>query len=608
MDSPNRLGVYEGLCKRGMRVSLRKGVEVRHGAPFWSFSRSTAATVLDHDKIPRRCKVNELRFRGARRVENLLRYSEDFSNALWLKLGTGTPATATLSGVTPPPGFKDCYLLDISTAADARIAQSLTPPSWGRYIFSFWVRTVSGSGTWGYVLNSGAATVAVDTTWKRVQTYIDFPGPANMNIYPAQRSAGGTVLSAIVTGCQLEFVGGATINDRASEYISNDVLGGSFHGCGVDGVKCFDTLNGNTVASNVITEANGAPITEENLLGYMSEVQSANGDYNASAPTCTLCTQAAGEDALGGTALGWLITENGGTGAHFNYQGSLSAPVIGTVYTISCCVKRGTANKIQITPSANWGGTNMYANFDLATGTLVGQGAGNYAQGIIPLGNGWYRIWMACAATTTSSGAAVIVATIANDSDPRLPTKTDQGWTYYRSCTQVESTRLPTSIIITTTAAVTRTNDALLVQATKSGGVNTRALSFIAEISIESVDPNPFFNVMVSQVDAGNKVALYWYQGGMIWEKRVATVANTSNAPFTPAINTLFKCGGIGSQALGVISACNGVPGPANQNGLAAPFSLGATIQIGSNMYGTVKEFRTEDYAIASADLLGATR
>ena len=594
--------------QRGYAFSLRRGVEMRRGSNPWSFSRSTVATVLDHDKVPRKAKINEVRFRGARRVENLMRYSEDFSNATWLKLGTGTPATATLSAVTPPPGFRDCYLLDVSTAADARIAQSITPPSWGRYILSFWVRSVSGTGTWGYILNSGGATVNIDTTWRRVQTTYDFPGPANINIYPANRGAGGTLLQALVTGVQLEFVGGATNLTVASEYVSQDSIGAPFFGAGVDGVRYFDALCANTAASNVITEVTAnVPIPEANLLGMMSEVQSSNYEQNTATQTVTLLTSAADGDVMGGST-GFLLTETGGTGAHFSYQASLASPIIGTAYTLSAYVKRGTANKIQITPSANWGASNYYANFDLVAGTLVGQGAGNYAAGIAPAGNGWFRIWMTCLATTTSSGAAIIIATIANDNDPRLATKADQGWTFYRSCGQVEPTRIPTSYIPTTNATVTRTNDALTVRSTKSGGVNAIAVSMIAEISLDGIDNNPFYNVAVSQIDAGNKVALYWYQSGLIFEKRVATTAYTSNAACVATANTLFKVGGVGSLARGVIAGAKGALGPYNQNALAPPFAFGPTLQIGSNMYGTIKSFESMEYDIPSADLAGATR
>ena len=49
-------------------------------------------------------------------------------------------------------------------------------------------------------------------------------------------------------------------NQNPSEYVSVGVLSAPYHGLGVDGIKAFDTLNGNTVTNNVVTEATGALI------------------------------------------------------------------------------------------------------------------------------------------------------------------------------------------------------------------------------------------------------------------------------------------------------------------------------------------------------------
>ena len=55
-----------------------------------------------------------------------------------------------------------------------------------------------------------------------------------------------TCTTAAVINLQLENVTGQS-NQIPSEYVSVGVLSAPYHGANVDGVKYFDTLNGNTV-------------------------------------------------------------------------------------------------------------------------------------------------------------------------------------------------------------------------------------------------------------------------------------------------------------------------------------------------------------------------
>lgn len=72
---------------------------------------------------------------------------------------------------------------------------------------------------------------------------------------------------------QIEDISGAS-NQAPGEWVGFSTWGpGSspYHGANVDGVRYFDTENGNSVASNVVTEAAGAPIADSVLLGYLAE-------------------------------------------------------------------------------------------------------------------------------------------------------------------------------------------------------------------------------------------------------------------------------------------------------------------------------------------------
>ena len=69
---------------------------------------------------------------------------------------------------------------------------------------------------------------------------------------------------------QVEEVTGQS-NTNPAEYVSVGVLSAPYHGANVDGVKCFTTQCGQTVASNVVTEATGATIPLTTTLGYLAE-------------------------------------------------------------------------------------------------------------------------------------------------------------------------------------------------------------------------------------------------------------------------------------------------------------------------------------------------
>ena len=63
---------------------------------------------------------------------------------------------------------------------------------------------------------------------------------------------------------QLENVTQQT-NKNPSEFVSKGQLTFPYHGCGVDGIKYFNTQNGNTVASELVTEASGSALSTTDM-------------------------------------------------------------------------------------------------------------------------------------------------------------------------------------------------------------------------------------------------------------------------------------------------------------------------------------------------------
>ena len=80
-------------------------------------------------------------------------------------------------------------------------------------------------------------------------------------------TVGGTIIAtctvAAANNIQFEDVTGQS-NQNPSEYVSVGVLSAPYHGWGADGCKWFDYENGNTVASNVVSEAAGPAINQAN--------------------------------------------------------------------------------------------------------------------------------------------------------------------------------------------------------------------------------------------------------------------------------------------------------------------------------------------------------
>jgi hypothetical protein len=111
-------------------------------------------------------------------------------------------------------------------------------------------------------------------------------------------------------------------------------------------------------------------------------------------------------------------------------------------------------------------GVNGYANFDLTALTVVAAGAAVSDTFIEDAGDGWRRIGFTAPSIVTGSAAGVIVATIQNDGDARLPVFLGTGRTFYRAMSQIEAGQVSTysfasTFIPTVGANVTRSDDVM---------------------------------------------------------------------------------------------------------------------------------------------------
>ncbi|RCK24604.1 hypothetical protein TH8_13570 [Thalassospira profundimaris] len=162
---------------------------------------------FDHDRLGRR---KGLLIEGA--ATNLLRYSRDFSNALWEK---NAGVSIAPSAVAAPDGSSDAMLLDLPGGADGLYQNVGSLISGDVYCFAIWMRAVSGTVdvTLGGINGPSSHNISLDETWQRV--WISEPAsgttrypkistaisnlPASVLIWNAQLEAGPAPTSDIIS-------------------------------------------------------------------------------------------------------------------------------------------------------------------------------------------------------------------------------------------------------------------------------------------------------------------------------------------------------------------------------------------------------------------------
>lgn len=287
-----------GGLKPAMSLNLLSGAI----SSLVTFSRSSVATVTDFEGVIKNTKINEARFDGMRRVENLLTYSQDFSNVAWAK----SNSTIT-TGITSPDGTLAQKLVVSTASSDHNVFSfplSLTVSN--TYTYSVYVKKAEYSSIWLRLLDGGGAGTVASTFFDINTGSVLSTTNGTASISPANNGwyrctitgislNGGTAVSYIYAtqgttfsytgdgisgiylwGAQLELVQGQT-NQNPSEYISKNVLSYPYQGAGVDGVQYFNYTNPNCAINGVLTQIPTTPINSSNSK-WAYNCQSA-GDY-----------------------------------------------------------------------------------------------------------------------------------------------------------------------------------------------------------------------------------------------------------------------------------------------------------------------------------------
>jgi len=245
-----------------------------------SFTRNTGATVLDFDHKVVALKEAEPPFEGARRVENLLVASEDFTNAGWIKNPLNAGSTVVLvdanyGTITDGDGNvinQQRWTFEAggtSSGDRSRLYNNVTIGAGGSYGASVWLSVVSGtqdimlstSNTWAY------ENITLTTTPQRFSVAGAYGGTGSSfaQLFLLQATgdvSGAAAFDVIIGGAQVENITGQT-NQNPSEYVSTGVVPEASPNQ-LDGLKASDfTLS----ADNFATDQEDGSITFTKTTG-----------------------------------------------------------------------------------------------------------------------------------------------------------------------------------------------------------------------------------------------------------------------------------------------------------------------------------------------------
>jgi len=217
--------------------------------------RTSTATIEDHEGVIRDCKIGEIRYANARRVENLFTNTSFATNLAGWGGSNGSESTIANPGSLPKDAVNSAKTTIVSGQTNGVFNQAVTLVPGRKYRFTVWVFVPIG-------VSAGAAKLAiyyVNVSWFGVgadvgemiverdlwvRKSITFTANSTYPLHVVGIGLLGSPAGTFTYAC-LPLLEDITnqINQSPSEPIDSDVI----HNAGVPGVKYLDYKNGNTV-------------------------------------------------------------------------------------------------------------------------------------------------------------------------------------------------------------------------------------------------------------------------------------------------------------------------------------------------------------------------
>ena len=549
-----------------------------NGSTTPTFTRATTAYQQDFEGKQNLVLSGEARLHGARRVQNILSTSLPDG---WLTTANMTATT----GVSDPDNGTTAVTFTATAPGGYRVDE-LNLASGVKVIESIFIRRRTGTGT--ILMYDGSdtdgttdITSLVTTSWKRITPGVKTAAGGGFNAIGINLADDGDEVD--VWHPMQEIVTGQT-NQNPSEYVSVGVASAPYHGAGVDGVKYFNTLNGNTVASNVVTEATGtaivtgasgvaatAPVDAGGPFGYLAEGQRAD----------VLGTTAAIRRVM--TDVGWVVGATMTVGAATGADGVASA---GASLT---------------------GGAVTATNTILFT-TVLGSAARTFAAlvrrktgaGTIEMTDNGGTNWTDITASLNSS-TYVQVQVTRTQANPiigfRITTDLD--------AIEVDFNTIEAGAKASSPPPVNVTRNADIDQYVSSGNLNATAMMVAMDWTPDSAASMGTVFLFGTYVDASNYTAILHDGTNVIARKRIAGVSTDATKALAYAANTKYRIVARfdGTNGIDVWVAGSKGTGDATTTAseIGTNFQIGADGNSANQAFGAIRNFITMQVGLTDA-------